>query len=176
VAVKAYTMDKPGIRVVNGAVQLGDVGRGRALALVPVLGVSPEGETDLAFAKVGKDGDGRVAIQAQNEGDEERVLVLLNASGGWRGSVKYTLPEGTTVLCTGTIAQGDAGRAGGWDELLIIAPKGAEIEYSTSGGGGHIGGRHWLRVLTNTVVHEDEVRHKARLAREAAEMGAVQWL
>jgi hypothetical protein len=178
-------MSRPGILILTAAGQprvvLGEVGRGREERSVAVIGPLPpdeDGTVRLTHVRVGlAEGDRPMLAADPGQAEEPRVLLVLNAAGGWRGSVGYKLPEGARELARGTIAQGDAGRAGGWDELLVVVPAPSEVEYRTSGGGGHEGGTRWLRVLADgNVVDENRDQRSERLAREAAEAGRITWL
>lgn len=168
--VRCYTLSVEGISFHGGEIAVGDEGRGRREERVSVVGAEVAGK--LLYAEVET-----VAVQemrrfvpvvmaAEESIDERYALMLLNTAGGHRGSVSYDLPKGAVVLATGHVAQGLAGAMGGWDEMLVLVPTSTEIRYYTSGGGGHIGGAHWLLVGCDSVRHEDESHRLQRLALE----------
>lgn len=162
----------------KASIRLGEGGRGRELVEIPVIGVPEEGAVQVTAVRLGF-ANGRLALRnaTGEEVSSDFVLMGLDFIGGWRGWVKYELPEEAVVLATGECAQGAAGWAGGWSEHLALLPVGVELKYTTGGGGGHIGGPHWVTVLDpDAVRYENETQHNERLAREAAEKGAIEWL
>lgn len=186
-------MAREGLRVDESpsgpGVVLGEAGRGRRRTTVPVLGTevkwvlgpAPFAQSCLGVARyvqVGTSPDGPLLRAVPGPADDlDRVLVLLNAAGGWRGGVTYTLPDSAQVLATGTVVLGDAGRAGGWDELLVVLPVPCEVPFATTGGGGHEGGPEWLRVETGGLVTvEGRDARNVRLAKDAVVRGEVRWL
>lgn len=116
--------------VVIPAVLLGEQGRGRSLAVVPVEGV-PAGER-IYNARLGVTRSGRPKLIA-TDNTEDNVLVAFMESIGFRGGNHYEFPPEAQVVATGRIAQGDAGYVGAGEQHLVVLPNYARVRVGYSG-------------------------------------------
>lgn len=155
--MKCYTLDRPGIKVVDGKIFVGEGGRGRKLVAVPL---PPQAKLE-----------GETLVECQ--GDVTSALVYINDQSGFRGGwhmrhprtesdwdiivsvecsaeckqlwsgthpecpkcskLSSTKPFEVKVIAEGASAQGDAGRMGGGPEYLIVMKSGQAIEIVRSG-------------------------------------------
>jgi hypothetical protein len=126
-------------------VQVGEEGRGRQLSFLPVeLNASSrttffdEGQVRINHISLGKtQKGGHKLIEAANTLTNDKCLIVFRTHIGFRGGNSHTgdrvpdydpdniefLPFPCDILAEGTIAQGDAGRAGSGRQLIAIAPK-----------------------------------------------------
>ena len=147
---------------------LGEEGRGRRLQAIPVSGEG--GGYRIGYAGI------LPALRREAVQEVNSVLLALKVRGGCRGWVKYTLPEKAVTLAAGHVAQGTAGYAGGWDEMLVVVPTDCEIMIESGGGGGHKGLPRWILVgKEGEVSWETLTQRQTRLAAEASEAGTVKW-
>jgi len=123
-------------------IPLGEDGRGRTLTRVPVGGKfssslvqEKDGEEELTLFECGvirtKEKGTLLVVEGQPE--DKRALVQLYCYEGFRGSNSYELGEGVTELARGTHAQGDAGRMGSGDEILVVMEPGSKIKAHRTG-------------------------------------------
>lgn len=122
--MKCYTVKAAavsvGVAVKDGAVLVGEEGRGRKLVRVPV----PAG-SEMA--------DGRlVAVPAKNQ-PAGAVLVAFRDCSGFRGGWSLADRQGVIVVAEGACAQGDAGRMGGGPEYLAVVADGGSATINRSG-------------------------------------------
>ncbi len=153
---------------------LGESGRGRTLVLVPVgLPESRENPFSLSLDLSGLP-DVRVVVTdagvriepASGGGSQDKILVALVGDPGYSRGRYYTweLPEGARILAHGSGAYGDAGRLGGWSEMLVVLPIPCELRSPAKY-------RHGRRVI---VIREDAVQilteeaYNASLAQKSA--------
>lgn len=142
-------------------VRLGELGRGRVLAIIPVVGDGPE-------VVVESNPQGTVLCRAA-AGTSDHCVVVLRADGEYRRGAAYTVPRvpGLTVLATGQTAWGDAGRIGTCEHVLAAVEPGCSVKLANMFG--HIwhtwDGQMWLS--------ESPPERRARLAAASAGAGAV---
>ena len=120
-------------------IALGEKGRGRRLlALTCPEGTELKGNSLDESLTIGltKSGKPRVIRKADNE-----LYMVLSAEGGYtrrgNGTIKVLKDhvEDFEVLARGNGADGDAGRIGYWDVVLVRAPQNGIIRVRTSGAG-----------------------------------------
>lgn len=63
----------------------------------------------------------------------EGVLFTTDWHGGFRGGIDCKLPEEVEIILRGYVAQGEAGRMGGWEEYMLLTRKPVEIFYRVKG-------------------------------------------
>lgn len=122
--MKCYTIKasavQAGIAVKDGAVLVGEEGRGRKLVRVPV----PAG-ADMV--------DGRLAAVPAKNQPEGAVLVAFRDCSGFRGGWSLSDRQGVIVVAEGACAQGAAGRMGGGPEYLAVVADGGSATINRSG-------------------------------------------
>lgn len=125
--MKCYTVKAQkiaeGIETRDGAVRVGESGRGRKLVSVPV----PQG-AEVVGMKVGT----LISVPAKNQ-PEGAVLVAFRDCSGFRGGWTLSDKIGVAVLAEGACAQGDAGRMGGGPEYLAVVADGGSATINRSG-------------------------------------------
>jgi hypothetical protein len=126
---------------------LGEEGRGRTLTKVPVsdemnktmLSISSVDEAQKNAVKVGESGigvspNGTATLMPSRRGEDDRALVVVRISMGYRGTVEHEYDVGSIrVLAFGVIADGAAGRMGSYKELLVVMNKGSEMKVTRKG-------------------------------------------
>lgn len=122
--MKCYTMRggvvADGIETKDGAIHVGETGRGRKLVSVPV----PQGAEVVA---------GRLlSVPAKNQ-PAGVVLVAFRDHSGFRGGWALADRQGVIVLAEGECAQGAAGRMGGGPEYLALVTEGGAATVNRSG-------------------------------------------
>jgi hypothetical protein len=110
-----------GIRLVGGAIAIGEKGRSRKQISV----VAPEG------ALIGEY-DNLLGVPAR-VAPAGSVLVLIRDQSGFRGGWSMLHPSGVLVLVEGQCAQGDAGNMGGGSEYLAMIAPGGSFEIKRTG-------------------------------------------
>ncbi len=136
--MKAYTLDKLGIVVGDGGINVGESGRGRLRVSVP-----------LPPKSLVVDG-----ILVSCDGPDNLAIVLIPDQSGFRGSWRLRgalteaewdavaagstdaideRPHGLHVIAEGRSAQGDAGRMGGGPDYLLQMSDGQAVEIVRSG-------------------------------------------
>jgi hypothetical protein len=118
----------------NGAIELGQRGRGRTLALVPVLDVDPSAtKLEWPHARVGRTSEGGIVLAPCPGCNDDRLLLVVRGEPTYRRGLycPAVMPpwgqdrvEGVEVLASGQGAWGDAGRLGGWEEALLLVRPG----------------------------------------------------
>jgi hypothetical protein len=141
-----YVKDNKDLAPLDGAeIRLGRSGRGRTEVIIPIdpgidrgsIGDPRRADAgDLPRASAAVTADGGVRLIPEAAPSDRVLLVLTGDPGYYRGAdYSYDLPTGSRVLARGRGAYGDAGRLGGWDEILAVAPASGEIrltaKYST---------------------------------------------
>ena len=132
------------------AIMVGESGRGRSLGVLPVANVSVDeiektekesGYHDKGFriiaAGVGETHSGNPKLFAMDKvTNEETAIVVFRTSIGFRGGNSHDA-EGEApfpaILCTGTIAEGAAGRMGSGMQFVLLLKKGIPVSVSRSG-------------------------------------------
>lgn len=132
-------------------VLVGERGRGRKEAFLPVQGrveEGKEGDRRIFHAVMGQTQNGRPKlIVADEDDDNETTLIVFRTTIGYRGGNAHTgdrspewtqeepvfLPFPGEVLARGTVAQGGAGRMGSGSQLIAIVPKGMVFRTAYSG-------------------------------------------
>lgn len=154
---------QPGVKLEHGCVVVGEEGRGRRKATVPVAGGVPSGGTLLA-AKVIATPSGAPALQAAPVESAETgyALCVLRTPIGFRGDNEHTgdfdkaadvcAPWPGVNLARGRIAQGAAGGMGSGEQVITIVP--AETVFRARIGGRLYGAPPaWYYVFDGTTVH-----------------------
>lgn len=119
------------------AISVGERGRGRRLATLPVDEMAVIGK--VLNADLGTTKSGKVKLCKELAPDNRKCIVVFRTGIGFRGSNSHTgdrTPEtmrsdnpeflpfpATEVLCDGVIAQGDAGRMGSGTQMVAVIPK-----------------------------------------------------
>jgi len=137
-----------GAGVVIPAVLVGEEGRGRELGVLPVALPPAEeeklnggGRVRIYAARVGQTRSGRPKLfWADPAGvDTADVIVVVRTPIGFRGTNRHYVAspeeEGLPfpVLARGRIAQGEAGRMGAGEQLVLILPDGAHLNIKIGG-------------------------------------------
>lgn len=116
-----FTLTLSGIECRNGQIVLGQSGRGRKQVTVPV----PTGAEIADRIETTDSWTGRVvALDSQSGG----VLVRIPDQSGFRGGWSAKLGPGVTRIAAGFCAQGDAGRMGGGEDLIVRMAEGSSVE------------------------------------------------
>lgn len=132
------------------AVSVGEQGRGRKLANLPVerqaCVADEKGNLKVLSAEVGKTKSGKPKMFAEKNAKNDRCIVVFRTKIGFRGGNFHTgdrmeaqaekpefLPFPGEILAKGYIAQGDAGRMGGGDQLIAVIPKNVVFRTAYSG-------------------------------------------
>lgn len=120
-------------------VALGEKGRGRRLlALTCPEGTELKKNSLVEGLSIGLTKSGKPRIIRKND---DELYLLLSAEGGYtrrgNGTIKVLKnhQEEFEVLSRGNGADGDAGRIGYWDVVLVRAPQNGIIRVRTSGAG-----------------------------------------
>jgi hypothetical protein len=147
---------------------LGDSGRGRTLTVVPIQGSVG---ADVRVKRVGEKG----IVLVRGEWPDERVghcLTVVNTVGAYSRCREYGLlePTGVTVIATGYIAFGDAGRINGGEEVLAIVEAGGEFRLNSKYDS------TWYRWSGMEWTIETPAERRARIALAAAAAGEGEWL
>jgi len=147
---------------------LGESGRGRALTVIPISGTVG---ADIRAKRVGE----KEIVLIRGEWPDERTgrcLTVINTVGAYSRGREYGLlePTGLTVLATGFIAFGDAGRVNGGEEVLAIVEPGGEFRLNSKYDS------TWYRWSGTEWVTETPAERRARLALVAAVAGEGEWL
>jgi hypothetical protein len=146
-----------GIQVEKGvaglAVKMGEDGRGRKLAEVPLVGDFEIEENRIAFAAVAKLSEQTIPARYSSDKPEKKViyglvhsaedekgtfLVRVNTSGGYtrRGDGYWETWKGNPeVMTLGSGADGAAGGIGNWKDGLVVLREGDVLFVHPSGGG-----------------------------------------
>lgn len=147
---------------------LGESGRGRTLAVVPVSG------TVGADIRAKRIGEKEIVLVRGDFPDERtgRCLTVVNTVGSYSRGREYGLlePTGVTVIVIGYIAFGDAGRINGGEEVLAICEPGAEFKLNSKYDS------TWYRWSGSEWTIETPAERRARLALAAAVAGQGEWL
>lgn len=153
--MRAFTLTTPGIQCRDGKILLGEEGRGRQLAVVPV----PAGGTF--------EGDKLVALAVPGEGLNEVLLEIPDVSG-FRGSSSSTAQAGAVQIAQGYCADGIAGRMGGGSDTLYRVADGGTVVV-------HRGGRRveWTEARFTNVGGQIVLRIPAEEAAKEAAMSAL---
>lgn len=107
---------------------LGEQGRGRQRTIVPV-------EKESQFYNLGKTKTGNPKLFA-GTGDSDGWIARVSCEGCYTRDTngRASATEGVTVIARGHGAEGDAGRLGTWDDLLLSVPDGAVVKVKPHGG------------------------------------------
>jgi hypothetical protein len=144
---------------------LGEAGRGRVDVRIPLVGCGP-------VVRPKRTDTGQVVLVRGEWVDDGRCLAVINTVGGYDRYRSYALfdPVNLEVLAEGSLAFGDAGRAGGGPEVLALCRVGASFRLNGKY-------RSWWYAWTGTewVVRTPEQR-AAEAARRAVEAGGGEWL
>jgi hypothetical protein len=147
---------------------IGERGRGRSTAVIPIKGY----EGDEVRAK--KVRDTIVLVRGDWDDDDGRCLAVVNAVGAYSKGRSYRVRDanGLEVIASGSKAFGQAGRAGGGEEVLAIVEEGAEFRLRSKYAS------HWYRWDGSEWKTETPAERDARLALEEVEQGGDEggWL
>jgi hypothetical protein len=129
------------------AISLGERGRGRYEAVIPVRNCGSD--EVVMCAEVTETRAGKPAVIADEHTETDFALVAFRTQIGFRGGNDHTgcrtsaernqqgrfefRPFPGKILATGTIAQGTAGNMGSGDQLLAIVPKNVWVRAAISG-------------------------------------------
>jgi hypothetical protein len=122
------------------AVKIGELGRGRKQGILTVQ-LSPQQEARwekgekiiIADAKVGTTHKGANKLIPTSSSTEELAIFVFRTMIGFRGGNTHTgdyTPEGDyepfpgDIICSGVIAEGQAGKMGAGEQIIAIIPKG----------------------------------------------------
>jgi len=108
------------------AILVGEKGRGRDLGVLPVVGAKP-GER-IYVAGLGKTASGKPKLFAANPpaASTQDAIVVFRTGIGFRGS---NVHEGEfSVIIRGVIAQGDAGRMGSGEQIVVLLHEGNVVK------------------------------------------------
>lgn len=135
--MKAYNIKPVEIKVESNSnsftvlgLSLGEQGRGRQRTIVPV-------ERESQFYNLGKTKTGNHKLFAgSGDSDSEKWIVRISCEGCYTRNTngRASGTEGVTVIARGHGAEGDAGRLGTWDDLLLSVPDGAVVKVKPHGG------------------------------------------
>ncbi len=147
------------------AVIIGESGRGRSLGIVPVAlkkenyeQWKKEGRVYIKNATVGQTKTERPKLIETVDETTDKIIAIFITPIGFRGSNYHEFPEGTEILASGTIAQGDAGRMGSGNEYVVVRPVPSAVKV-------HIGGRRY-GAPTDYVYHFTEKEFFVRTGEE----------
>lgn len=131
------------------AISVGEKGRGRKLANLPVDNRCIEDKGNgvvVRAADIGSTKSGKPKLFPEIKTDDTKCIVVFRTKIGYRGGNSHTGDRKNTeayelqfeefpgeILCQGTIAQGDAGRMGSGTQLVAIMPKGIVFRTGYSG-------------------------------------------
>lgn len=133
------------------AISVGERGRGRILATLPVdeKALNSSKEVAKVFnADLGKTKSGKTKLFKESNSNNESCIVVFRTDIGFRGGNNHTgdrTPETMEsddpkflefpgeILLKGVIAQGDAGRMGSGAQIIAIMPKGVVFRTSYYG-------------------------------------------
>jgi hypothetical protein len=157
--VQSFTLSS-GVEI--DAILIGESGRGRSLGVLPVQGARPNVTLDLCQIGTTRAGRPKL-IAAFGTPSDDKVILVLRTSIGFRGGNAHTgdrtglvaredwdgnptfdydgmLEWGLqfaerpgSVLSEGRIAQGDAGRMGSGDQLVLVLEKNQVLRIARSG-------------------------------------------
>lgn len=160
--MRAYTVEsgriKPGIKLHQDGIRLGEQGRGRTLTVVP-----PPRD---AWVQDGT----LVGINAPLTG----ALLLIRDHSGFRGGWELAADERhSTRIAYGACAQGIAGRAGGGPEYLLTIRPGYPVRITRTGRLYGSPAVLEVRCAADGVVTIHDVEAEARTATAAQAWGEV---
>lgn len=133
--MKAYNIKPVEIKVDGNSgsftvlgLSLGEQGRGRQRTIVPV-------ERESQFYNIGKTKTGNPKLFA-GSGDSDGWIARISCEGCYTRDTngRASATEGVAVIARGHGAEGDAGRLGTWDDLLLSVPDGAVVKVKPHGG------------------------------------------
>jgi len=161
------------------ALLLGEQGRGRRLARVPVAAElaaelvpapAPRQPTTLEVADLERRGGTIIVLPGRDSAPRTAGLVIRDQSG-YRGSWTFGTPA-PKVLAEGRKAYGIAGNVGGGPEILLTLGEGEEVEIVRSGRLYGAPSRVWLRWDGSAMTVESSQDRAARLdaGRPASEV------
>ena len=101
----------------------------------------------LVAADVDSSRAGHPKLVAEGAASADECLIVLLTTPGFRGGASHTgdrLPQSEgedlffspfpgRTICSGSVAQGDAGRMGGCEQLVVVMPRGVVFRTSRSG-------------------------------------------
>jgi len=143
---------------------IGEPGRGREQAIIPVTGEGPE-------VRARRTDKGIVLVRGHWPHDD-RCLLLVNAVGGYDRKRSYRVYNqlGIRSLMAGKKAFGAAGRTNFGEEILTIVQPGAEFllhsKYAS----------HWYMWDASEWSMERPEERNARLALQEVEQGGGEWI
>lgn len=128
------------------AISVGEKGRGRRLATLPIDIRCINQDSVVLNADIGNTKSGKPKLFPETNSDNTRCIVVFRTQIGYRGGNSHTGDRKNTegdelqfeefpgeILCQGTIAQGDAGRMGSGSQLIAVMPKGIVFRTGYSG-------------------------------------------
>lgn len=133
--MKAYNIKPVEIKVESNSnsftvlgLSLGQQGRGRQRTIVPV-------EKESQFYNLGRTKTGNPKLFA-GAGDNDGWIARISCEGCYTRDTngRASATEGVTVIARGHGAEGDAGRLGTWDDLLLSVPDGGVVKVKPHGG------------------------------------------
>lgn len=158
---KVVTLTLKGADVSIPAIIIGEEGRGRSRGVLPVQLPTDlhrewkeKGEVIIMTASLGetKTGNPKLFVSSGAGSSSQKAICVLRTKIGFRGSNSHTgdwtgeVEERSwgdnvricekfpgEIITQGTIAQGDAGRAGSGQQMIAVVP--ADVVFSTSYGG-----------------------------------------
>lgn len=133
--MKAYNIKPVEIKLESNSnsftvlgLSLGEQGRGRQRTIVPV-------ERESQLYNIGKTKTGNPKLFA-GSGDSDGWIARISCEGCYTRDTngRASATEGVAVIARGHGAEGDAGRLGTWDDLLLSVPDGAVVKVKPHGG------------------------------------------
>jgi len=137
-----------GADVTITVISVGEQGRGRIKAYIPVANATPEEKvTNVTLGKTRTGNPKFIAISPDNDTDTtDKCIVVMKHTAGYRGGAKVTgdridwndvekgfHPSPLLTLVQGVIAQGIAGRMGGNSQYIAELPANKVFRISRSG-------------------------------------------
>lgn len=147
------------------SISVGESGRGRNEGVIPIIGEGAE-------FRIKKTDEGSVVLVRGNWSGDDRCLAIINTVGAYSRSRSYGIHDATglTVVSSGTIAFGQAGRTNSGEEVLAILEPGAEFRLNSK----YDSTWYWWTGSYWNV--ETPAQRKARLALLVVAQGGGEWL
>lgn len=115
------------------AITVGETGRGRREARIPIKAAENETRAD-AVSLYLKNGQPRFEWEAEASITEKSCIALIKPTYGFRGGARFeTISGKCTVLAEGNTAQGDAGGIASASQAICIVEEGTLIKITRSG-------------------------------------------
>lgn len=149
----------------NPTITIGGEGRGNVKVIIPILGISDDGNYKVGVVK------DHPVIAPSDLTDDGRCIAIIHTTGGYDRGRHYDVFDvsGTIeYIATGRIAWGAAGRVNGGPEYLAIIHSNTEFRMNSKYTSA------WFTWDGQTWLVETPAEHRARKALE--NMEAIQWL